>query len=163
MKIETQQDIDVVNEKFNHFHDGFIKAISVTSDSEFLTDMPWEKQRQFASNEEELRAAGHSTPCPCTSVVKLEIHHYNYDWPNQPLRRSIIVQASTTYVLDSLLSFVDADIFDLSFRKDADGISCDLTYHEGNTGLVHTMDNGTTTALFLSNQIEIEETEWAEP
>jgi hypothetical protein len=162
MKIETQQDIDVVNGKFNHFHDGFIKAIRVTSDSEFFTDMPWEEQRQFTSNEEELLAAGRSAPCPSVSVVRIEIHHYNYDWPNQPLRRSLSVRASAAHLCDRLLSFIGGDIFDLTFRNDSDGISCVLTYHEDDVGHVHTMENGTATVLFSSDLIEIEESEWAE-
>lgn len=162
MKIETQRDIDEVNGKFNHFHDGFIKPIRVTSDSEFLTDMPWKEQRQFTSNEEELSATGRSAPCPSTSLVELEIHHYNYDWPNQSRRRAIIVRASVATLPDRLLSFIGGDIFDLTFRKDSNGIACMLTHHDDNVGLVQTMENETTTVLLSSGQMEIEETEWAE-
>lgn len=160
MKIETQQDIDAVNGKFNHFHDGFIKQIRVTSDTEFLTDMPWETQRKFASNEEELHAVG---LCLLnTTNVELVIHHYNYDWPNQPRQRSIIVRASAARISDQLLSFIGGDIFDLTFAKSSDDISCMLTYHQVDADHVRSMENGTTATLFSAEQIQIEETKWTE-
>jgi hypothetical protein len=160
MKIETQQDVDAVNGKFSHFHDGFIKQIRVVSDNEFETHMPWETERKFASNEEELRAAG---LCLLnTTNVELDIHHYNYDWPNQPRRRSIVLRAGTARMSDQLLSFIGSDIFDLTLAKDANGISCVLTHHGEDAGPVRRMENGITTVLFSAEQMEIEETEWAE-
>jgi hypothetical protein len=161
MKIETQQDVDAVNGKYNHFHDGFIKRIVVTSDNEFLTDMPWETQRQFASNEEDLRAA---VLCHLnTTNVELDIHHYNYDWPNQPRRRAIIIRASSAKIFDQLLSFIGRDIFALSFAKDSACVSCVLTHHAADAGPVRSMENGITTVLFSAVKMELEETEWSEP
>lgn len=160
MMIETQQDVDAVNGKFNHFHDGFIKQVRVTSENEFLTDMPWENQRQFASNEEELRAAGLSLLN--TTTVELHIHHYNYDWPNQSRKRLIIVRADSAQLSKHLLSFTGGDIFDLAFTKNSDGVSCILTYHENDAGPTRNMENGITTVLFSAEKMEIEETEWAE-
>jgi hypothetical protein len=160
MKIESQQDVDAVNGKFNHFHDGFIKRIHVTSDNEFLTDMPWETPRKFACNEEELQAA--SLGLPDTTTVELDIHHYNYDWPNQPLRRSIIIRATSAQLSDGLLSFIGDDIFDIILVKDRDIISCEITHHAENAGRVRTMENGNKTVLFSAPQMGIEETEWAE-
>ena len=160
MKIETQQDVDAVNRKFNHFHDGFIKQIRVVSGNEFETDMPWEAQRKFASNEEELRAAG---LCLLnTTNMELDIHHYNYDWPNQPRRRAIVFRAGAARMSDQLLSFIGSDIFDLTLVKDTSGISCVLTHHRKDAGPVRSMENGITTVLCLAEQMEIEETEWAE-
>ncbi len=159
-KMETQQHVDAVNGKFNHFHDGFIKQIRVTSDNEFLTDMPWEEQRQFATKQEEFEAAG-----LClfnTSAVELDIHHYNYDWPHQPLRRSIMIRAKEARMADNLLSFIGTVIFDLAFSKDDGGISCVLTHHTDDAGPVRSMENGITTVLFTSQAIELEETECAE-
>jgi hypothetical protein len=162
MRISSQQDVDVVNGKFNHFHDGFIKQIRVTSDNEFLTDMPWEEQRQFASNQEELHAAG-----LCfmnTTTVDIEIHHYNYDWPNQPRTRAIMVRACSARVSDRLLSFLGSDIFDLTFLSESAGISCVLTYHEDTAGPLQTrsMENGLTVVLFSAPEMEITESTWAE-
>ncbi len=161
MKIKTQQDTDAINGKFNRFHDGFIKQIRVTSDNEFLTDMPWKNQRQFASNEEEILATGLSLLN--TTTVELDIHHYNYDWPNQPRKRSIVVRASSAGISDQLLSFIGDHIFDLAFARNSDGISCMLTYHEDDASPEQSIENGTTTRLFSAEQIEIEETEWTEP
>ena len=129
MKIQTQQDVDAVNARFNGFHDGFVKRIQVTTDNEFMTDMPWEAQRQFQSNEEELLAAGRCAPYPGTTAIEIDVHHYNYDWPNQPLKRSIILRAQASRVWDRLVSLIGRDIFDLSFTKDGDNISCVLTHH----------------------------------
>jgi hypothetical protein len=160
MKIETKEHAEAVNGRFNHFHDGFIKQIRVTSDNEFLTDMPWEEQRQFATKQEELQAAG-----LClfnTNTVELAIHHYNYDWPNQPRTRSIIIRAKEARMADDLLSFIGADIFDLTFSKDDAGISCVLTHHADDAGPVRRMENGITTVLFSADVMELEETEWAE-
>ena len=160
MKIEDQQDADAVNVKFNHFHDGFIKQIRVVSDNEFETDMPWEIQRKFATNEEELHATGLSLPN--TTKVELDIHHYNYDWPNQPRKRSIILRADAALISDQLLSFIGSDIFDMTIAKDAGGISCVLTHHKENFGPIRSVENGSTTILFSAKNMEIEETEWAE-
>jgi len=160
MKIGNQQDVDAVNGKFNHFHDGFIKQIRVVSDNEFETGMPWETQRKFATNEDELRATG--LCLPNTTNVELDIHHYNYNWPNQPRRRSIILRAETARISDQLLSFIGSDIFDLTLAKDASGISCMLTHHRENAGPVRSVENGITTVLFSAENMELEETEWAE-
>jgi hypothetical protein len=161
MKIETQQDINAANGKFNYFHDGFIKKISVISDNEFLTDMPWEEQRQFASGEEELQAAG---LCLMNETgVELEIHHHNYDWPNQPRKRAIIIRTSAAKMSDDLLCFIGREIFDLRFAKAADGVSCTLTHHAVDAGPIRSMENGITTVLFSSDTMNLEETEWAEP
>jgi hypothetical protein len=162
MKIQTQQDVEAANGRFNGFHDGFVKRILVTTDNEFLTDMPWETQRQFESNEEELRAAGRCAPCPGTTAIEIDIHHYNYDWPNQPRRRYIILRAQASRLWDRLVSFIGRDIFDLSFTKDGDSISCVLTHHAEDAGPVRTMENGTTTELFSASAVEIDETEWAD-
>lgn len=161
MKIETQEDVDHANRRFNHFHDGFIKRIIVTSDSEFATHDPWEERPQFASPEEELAAAG--LCLRNDTEVKLEVHHYNYDCPNQPLRRAILIRAPSATPADMLLSFVGREIFDLSFARDASGIACLLTHHTADAGPVRSMANGVTTPLFRSEKMEIEETEWAEP
>lgn len=161
MKIETQQEIDAVNAKFNYFHDGFIKRISVISANEFLTDMPWEEQRQFASKEDELQAAG---LCLLNDTgVELEIHHHNYDWPNQPRKRAIIIRTSAAKISDVLLSFIGREIFDLRFSRASDGVSCVLTHHATDAGPIRSMENGITTALFSADTMNLEETEWAEP
>ena len=161
MKIETQQETDAANEKFNYFHDGFIKRISVISANEFLTDMPWEEQRQFASMEEELQAAG---LCLSNETgVELEIHHHNYDWPNQPRKRAIILRTSAARMADDLLSFIGREIFDLRLAKTSDGVSCVLTHHAADAGPIRNMENGITTVLFSSETMNLEETEWAEP
>ncbi len=160
MKIENQQGADAVNGKFNNFHDGFIKQIRVVSDNEFETDMPWETQRKFATNEEELHATG--LCLPNTTRVELDIHHYNYDWPNQPRKRSITLKSDAARMSDQLLSFIGSDIFDITLTKDTNGISCVLTHHRDDAGPARSVENGITTVLFSSESMELEETEWAE-
>ena len=160
MKIISKNDIDIVNAKFNGFHDGFVKQIRVSSDNDFLTDMPWEKQRQFATIEEELRETG---LCYMQSNnIEIEIHHYNYDYPNQPRKRAIILQATSAQISGELLDFLGEAIFDLTFSMDSSNISCVLTYHKDDIGPTHSMENGETMVLFSAKEIELNETTWTE-
>ncbi len=159
MNLQSQKDVEAVNSKFNHFHDGFIKQISVTSNNEFLTQAPWEEQKHFNTNEEELLDTG--LWYIDGSTVEVEIHHYNYDWPNQPRQRSIILRASPTELADNLLSFVGMNTFSLEFTADAAGISCVLTYHK-EPYPCFSLENGARVVLFTAPEIDIVETTWAE-
>ncbi len=155
MRIASQHDADAVNERFNHFHDGFIKQIRLTSDSEFVTDMPWEKQRQFSSIEEELLETGLLNAD--TKTLELVIRHYNYDSPHQPPKRAIRIRASSARFSDKLLSFLGQDIFDLTFAHDSNGISCVLTYHDASAGAGHSMENGIKVVLCSAPEMDLTE------
>ena len=161
-RIQTQAEADIANGKFNYFHDGFFKRLQITSEDELLADLPWASKRQFAMNEEELLATGlRGWP---DKAIELEIHHFNYDWPNQPSNRAILLRASgVTELLNDLLRFVGREIFVLRFQTNAVATSCVLTYHEQDAGPVRSMENGVTKVLFSAKAIEIEEITWAEP
>ena len=89
MQLVTQQDCDAANNKFNGFHDGFLRELPWQSSMRFAASMPWEQQRSFSTNEERLKATG-MTPLG-DDCVSLFISHYNYDWPNQPNKRIIAI------------------------------------------------------------------------
>lgn len=160
MKLQTQADADIVNAKFNHFHDGFIKQIRVTSDAEFLTDFPWSEQRRFKTNEEELLATG--LWCDGSRHVELDIHHYNYDWPNQPRRRAIVVSGRSAQISNNLIAFVGVAIFSLEFAEDGAGFSCALSFHEESGDPIGTAENAHRVALFHAPEVEIVESMWDE-
>jgi len=161
MKIQSQEDADDANERFNNFHDEFIKRVQVTSANEFLTDMPWEPKRQFNTNADELQATS-----LCTgegNSIELTIAHYNYDWPDQPRTRAIVIRASTiTEMADNLLTFIGSNIFDISFSVQKSVVSCIIASPYKQAGSIRTMNNSDKVLLFSAKQVEIEETIWAD-
>ncbi len=161
MKIQSQEDADGANERFNNFHDGFIKRVQVTSASEFLIDLPWEPKRQFNTNADELQATR-----LCTgegNSIELTIRHYNYDWPNQPRTRAIVIRATTIIEMaDNLSTFIGSDIFDISFSVQKSVVSCIIASPYKKAGSIRTMKNTDKDLLFSAKQVEIEETIWAE-
>ncbi len=90
MNMMREVDVGQVNARFNGFHDGFIKNISVTGAGEFVTGLPWEDEKSFASNEEELHATGHGQLI--IKSLAMSIHHYNYAaiHVNLPIRHWMI-------------------------------------------------------------------------
>lgn len=160
MKLQTQTDADLANQKFNHFHDAFIKQVRVASDAEFLADMPGAEQRQFATNEEELFATG--LYGESSRDVELEIHHYNYDWPKQPRQRAIMVRGRSARIADELLAVVGVGIFSLEFAADGAGVSCSLSFHEESADPVRTAENARRVVLFHAPEAEIIESMWEE-
>ena len=160
MKIQNKKDVNIVNEKFNHFHDGFVKKISVISGNEFVTEMPWEKKRKFKTNEEELMQTG--LLYGDATAVELIICHNNYDRPNQPGNRVISIRTSDALkISDNLSKFVGQEIYDLQFKIRRAVISCVLIYYKAKSGRrIRTIKNGIKIVLFSSKNIEIEETLW---
>jgi hypothetical protein len=161
MNIDAHSDLSAVNEWFNRFHDGLIKQLVVSTDNQFLADMPWEEKRKFDSNEDELQNTG---LCIFDDHLRLdlEIHHYNYDCSNQPRRRNILIRAAPTSFLERIAMFVGSEIFDLSFDNTDDQVSCNLVYHTQDVGPVRSLENGTSVTLFVAERVHIRETEWTE-
>ncbi len=162
MTIDAHSNLSAVNERFNRFHDGLMKRLVVSTDNQFLADMPWEEKRKFNSNEEELQ---NTSLCIFDDHLRLdlEIHHYNYDWPNQPRRRAILIRAAPTWFLKRLAMFVGSEIFDLSFDNTDDQLACSLVYHTQDVGPVRSRENGKAVTLFVAERVHIRETEWTEP
>jgi len=160
MKIQNKQDVYSVNDRFNHFHDGFIKKISVISGDEFVTEMPWEKKRKFKTNEEELLQT--SLLYGDKTTIEMAICHIYYDWPNQPRNRVISIRINDALkIADNLLKFVGQEIFDLKFEIRRAVISCVLVYYKANSRrCVRTIKDGIKIVLFSSKNIEIKETLW---
>ena len=158
IKLVNYDDVVAANDRFNYFHDGFLKAIRVVSGNEFLADKSWESHRKLVSPDEEADATG---LCLMNTVsVELEVHHYNYDIPRQPRRRAVFVKASEAEISDRLFSVIGRDIFELVFDKTADGLACILTCHEKGVESLRTMANGETITIFTAHEIDMVETEW---
>jgi hypothetical protein len=84
---ELQEALDYLND----FHDGFLKSIKVISGNKFQQELPWEK-KEDSSIEEKL----YETDLSLVDKIGLflEIHHYNYDWPNKPPSNRILLYLS---------------------------------------------------------------------
>ena len=87
MIIKDSTSCKEANIYFEKFHDGFIKRICLSSGFQMQTEMPWEKPKEFLTQEEKLHD---------TSMLRVEndsillcIAFFNYDWPNQPHNRIV--------------------------------------------------------------------------
>jgi hypothetical protein len=135
MRVTSPADAEAANGRFNYFHDGFLRRIQVTS-----------------TNLEEM---------PDGDIVELQICHNNYDCPNQPRDRAVLVCGICSgRIHENLIQFLGSDIFDLRFVAEAGRVSCLLTYHRRDQ-FVRSLENGTQIVLFESDFIEIEETTYS--
>lgn len=87
--VKTSHELKEVVEHFNFFHDGFLKSIKLMSGNKFGRNPPWEKPAQYESSEEELLDTG--LWFSEKTGLFIEIHHYNYNWPNKPPGNQIVV------------------------------------------------------------------------
>lgn len=125
MQLETQQDCEAVNKRFNGFHDGFIRELRWQSPLRFLTSMPWEQPRSFSSNEEWLLATG-TTPIGEESLSLL-ISHYNYDWPNQPNTRVVAILLTGRIYVEHQIS-AGLLIDGLEFAREQETLACTIRW-----------------------------------
>lgn len=145
MIIADPANLEGANERFNYFHDGFLRRIALTRDSEFLPISP-------AGSREELEEFWNGT------TVEFEIRHSNYDNPNQPANRLIKIRATGCIgLLENIERFLGKSIFDLRFAGHPKGVACLLTSHADEESF-RSMENGTQISLFVAESIEIEET-----
>ena len=73
--VENAHDAEAALERFNYFHDGFIKRVELVSRDRFEQNGPAYTDRAHV--------------CTGSFGVTLEIAHYNYDQGNQPYNRLI--------------------------------------------------------------------------
>jgi hypothetical protein len=160
MKIQNEKDVKSVNERFNHFHDGFIKSISFISGHEFVTELPGEKKRTFETNEAELLQT--SLLYGDETIVEILICHNNYDWPNQPKNRAISIRTNdVAEIADNLSKFAGQEIFDFYFEIQKAGTSCVLIYYENDSNCHNrTIENGIKIVLLSAKSFEVEEALW---
>lgn len=144
MKITTSTEAKAANEKFNHFHDGFLRRLELVRDME-----SFEVKAPDGSTIEEDFWNG--------VTVVLDVNHRNYDYPNQPENRMVRIRGLACIdIVDNLQQFLANDIFDLQFKHQPKGLACLLTYHP--TGApVRSTENGKQITLFLAETIEVTE------
>ena len=58
MKINLKNGLKEFENRYSFFHDGFLKAIEVSSGNHFRQEMEWEKPKQYKTNEERLLDTG---------------------------------------------------------------------------------------------------------
>ena len=146
MKIQSSSDIEAANERFNHFHDGYLRRISLSRDTE-LFDADAVGGRR---NLEELWKNG--------TTVEIDICHSHYDYPNQPKNRLIKIRAKACVeILENSERFLGKNLIDLQFRKHPRGVECLFLQHAKGEFIL-SAENGTQVTFFVAESIEIEET-----
>jgi len=134
--IKQSDELKKVVEYFNDFHDGFLKSLKIISGNKFGQNPPWERSKQYESNEERLRDTGlwfHKK-----TGLLIEIHHYNYDWPNKPSRNRIILFLKNVGKIDpDIVRMVGESIID-----------CEVLNGTSELGLVFTF------SVFANNNYE---------
>ena len=144
MKIEDSTQLRSANERFNHFHDGFLRRVALTRDREFLPV-------SSVGSREKIDEFWNGT------TVEIDIRHSNYDSANQPDNRLIKIRAIACIgIFENIERFLGKDIFDLRFASHPKGIACLLTYHADDESF-RSVENGTQVSLFVAESIEIEE------
>jgi len=109
--IKDADELSKVVEYFNSFHDGFLKSVKIISGSKFDQHLPWEKPEQYESNAEKLCDTG--LYMSEKKGLFLEIHHYNYDWPNKPPENKIILYLKNIRNVDpNIVRMVGESIID---------------------------------------------------
>lgn len=96
--ISKSHELKQAIEHFNFFHDGFVKSIKLISGNEFGQNPPCEKPRQYESAEEKLLDTG--LWFSEKFGLSIEIHHYNYDWPNKSASNRIILYLQNVKKVD---------------------------------------------------------------
>ena len=146
MKIESASQIALANERFNYFHDGYLRRIALTRDTEFFEVEAVGGRPQL----ENLWKNG--------TTIELDICHSNYDCPNQPKNRLVKIRASACVsVVEKVERFVGTNLIDLRFGEHPQGVECLFLQHakgEGNLGI----EKGVQISLFVARGVEIEET-----
>jgi hypothetical protein len=114
-------------EYFNDFHDGFLKSIRIISGNKFGQNPPWEKPRQYESNEERLRDTGlwfHDK-----TGLFMEIHHHNCDWPNKTPNNRIILYLKNIGKIDpNIVQMVGESVVDCKVANGTSGLGLVFTF-----------------------------------
>jgi len=131
--IKDADELSKVIEYLNSFHDGFLKSVKIISASKFNQHLPCERPKKYESNADRLRDTGLYTSEKRGMFI--EIHHYNYDWPNKPPENKIILYLKNVRNVDPrFVRMVGESIID-----------CKAIGVESGLGLIFTFD------IFSSN------------
>jgi len=124
--IKDADELSKAIEYFNSFHDGFLKSIRVVSGNKFNQHLPWDRPKKYESNADRLCDTGlYSSE---KKGLFLEIHHYNYDWPNKaPENRIILYLKNVRNVDPRIIQMVGESI-----------IECKVVSMESSLGLIFT-------------------------
>jgi len=114
-------------EYFNSFHDGFLKSVKIISGSTFSQHPLWEKPEKYQSNAEKLCDTG--LYMSEKKGMFIEIHHYNYDWPNKPPDNKIILYLKNVRDVNSnILRMVGESIIDCKTLSGESGLGLIFTF-----------------------------------
>ena len=145
MKITDAPEAAKANDRFNCFHDGYVRGLAFSIETEMM-----EFHAIDGSTFEDEVVTG--------TLVEIDVAHTNYDYPNQPENRLVLIRASGCIELfQSFLQFLETNIFDLRFEPHDKGLACLLTYHSSDVGMVQSLENGTQVTLFVAKSVQIEE------
>ncbi len=125
--IKEADELRKIVEYFNSFHDGFLKSIRIISGNKFNQHPPWEKPEQYQSNAEKLCDTG--LYISEKKGLFLEIHHYNYDWPNKPPENKIILYLKNVRNIDHrILQMIGENIIDCKAISMESGLGLIFTF-----------------------------------
>lgn len=125
--IRKSQELKEAVEYFNFFHDGFVKSIKLMSGNKFAQNPPWEKPRQYKAAEEKLLDTG--LWFSQKFGLFIEIHHYNYDWPNKPASNRILLYLQNVKKVDlKIVQMVGMPIYGCAVEAKECGLAMRFTF-----------------------------------
>lgn len=125
--VKTSHELKEVVEHFNFFHDGFLKSIKLMSGNKFGQNPPWERPAQYESSEEELLDTGLWFSEKIGLFI--EIHHYNYDWPNKPPGNQIVLYLQNVKTVDpNIVQMVGEPIYHCEIMTAESGLAMKFTF-----------------------------------
>ena len=125
--IKKSYELKEAVEHFNFFHDGFLKSIKLMSGNKFGQGPPWEKARQYKSSEEKLLDTGLWFSEKIGLFI--EIHHYNYDWPNKAPRNQIVLYLQNVRTIDpNIVQMVGMPIYHCEVMTKESGLAMKFTF-----------------------------------
>ena len=157
MHLYDETTCEKFNKYFGYFHDGFIKKLEIVCGNKFRQEMPWEKKKEYANNEEKLLATGLSYYDG--KLIKIIIHSYLYDWPNQPWNREIHIQIPhAEKISPKITQLVGIDIFEFAAEFENGKIKFHFAYHDIPSGLPYcSIENAHKLTLCTSKKARVME------
>jgi len=125
--IKNSRELKAAIEHFNFFHDGFLKSIKLISGNKFTQQLPWDKPRQYESIEEKLLDTG--LQFSEKTGLFIEIHHYNYDWPNKPPDNKIVLYLKNVRKVDpTIVKMVGEPVYHCEIMTSESGLAVKFTF-----------------------------------
>jgi hypothetical protein len=145
MKIESSSHIAAANERFNHFHDGYLRRIALTRDTDLF-------DADAVGGRQELERLWKNG-----TTIEIEILHSNYSDSNQPKNRLVKIRANAcVHVAENIERFLGKNLIDLQFGKHPQGVEC-LFLQPTKGELAVGMESGAHISLFVAESVQIEE------